>query len=323
MKIGNITLPRTAALAPMAGVADRAFREICCGQNACFVVGEMVSAKGLCHGSEKSSELLEVSAGERPMAVQIFGDEPYTMAKAAAMALRYNPNWIDINMGCPAPKITSGGAGSALMKNLPLAREIIRAVVRAVDIPVTVKIRKGWDDTLINAIELAGIAEQEGAAAVTVHGRTRAPMYAPPVDLDIIAPVKRAVSIPVIGNGDVVSVQTAIEMYEATNCDLIMIGRGALGAPWLFEQIRAYMEEGKNLPEPELAQRMEFLLRQVKAAVSYKGEYRAMREARSHAAWYLKGMPGAAALRREAGRLNTYQDLERLVRDVLGESDCQ
>jgi len=321
MRIGNITLPRTAALAPMAGVADRAFREICVAQNACFVVGEMVSAKGLCHGSEKSLELLEVSSGERPMATQIFGDEPETMAKAAVVAQRFNPDWIDINMGCPAPKITGGGAGSALMKDLPLAREIIRAVVGAVDVPVTVKIRKGWDDTLINAVELAGIAEQEGVAAVTVHGRTRTQMYAPPVDLDIIAQVKRALSIPVIGNGDIVSVKAAIEMYEQTNCDLVMIGRGALGTPWLFEQIRAYMEDGTNLAEPELPQRMEFLLQQVKLAVAYKGEYCAMREARSHAAWYLKGMPRAAALRREAGRLSTYADLERLVGEVLSSRD--
>ena len=317
MRIGKITLPRTAALAPMAGVADRAFREICRSQNACFVVGEMVSSKGLCYNSQKTRELLEVTQAERPMAIQLFGNEPETMARAAVMALEYNPDWIDINMGCPAPKITGGGSGSALLKNLPQAREIIRAVVRAVDIPVTVKIRKGWDSTHTAAVEAAGIAEQEGAAAITVHGRTREQMYAPPVDLEIIAQVKRSVSIPVIGNGDVVSVDSAIEMYEKTNCDLVMIGRGALGAPWLFEQIKAYIEDGRRIPEPTLPQRMEFLLQQVKSAIEYKGEYCAMREARSHAAWYLKGMPGAAALRREAGGLRTYADLEKLVAMVL------
>jgi len=318
MRIGKIILSRTAALAPMAGVADRAFREICREQGACFVVGEMASAKGLCYGSQKTRELLEVTQAERPMAVQLFGNEPETMAKAAMMALKYKPDWIDINMGCPAPKITGGGSGSALMKNLPLAREVIRAVVSAADVPVTLKIRKGWDSTHTAAVEVAGIAEQEGVAALTVHGRTREQMYAPPVDLEIIAQVKRAVSIPVIGNGDIASVQSMIEMYEKTRCDLVMIGRGALGKPWLFGEIKAYIKNGKSISAPQLSQRMELLLRQVKLAIGYKGEYAAMREARSHAAWYLKGMTGAAALRREAGGLCVYEDLERLVSLVIG-----
>jgi len=302
----------------MAGAADRAFREICRRHGACYVVGEMASSKGLCYGSAKSAELLSVTEAERPMAIQLFGDEPETMAKAAVLALEYKPDWIDVNMGCPAPKITGGGSGSALLKNLPLAREIIRAVVKAAaGTPVTVKIRKGWDSSNIAAVEAAGIAEQEGASAVTVHGRTREQMYAPPVDLDIIAQVKRSASIPVIGNGDVTSVETAIEMYEKTGCDMVMIGRGALGSPWVFAQIKAYMEHGKTLPPPELSERMNIMLEQVKLACEYKGEFAAMREARSHAAWYLKGMSGAAALRRQAGQLKTYEDLEELARAVL------
>ena len=326
MKLGNIQLPKTAALAPMAGVADRAQREICVEYGACYVVGEMASAKGMCFNSHKTQELLGVTAAERPMAVQLFGDDPAYMAKAAEMALAQKPDAIDINMGCPAPKIAGDGSGSALMRDLPLAGRIVRAVVDVSDVPVTVKIRAGWDADSINAVEAAKIAEENGAATVTVHGRTRVQMYAPPVDLDIIARVKQAVQIPVIGNGDVDSVEAAVRMYEYTGCDLVMVGRAALGAPWLFAQIAAYFTSGERLPAPSAAERMQTMLRQIRLACTYKGEARAMREARKHAAWYLKGWHGAAALRRQAGTLTTFADLERLAEEALrgdGPEDLQ
>lgn len=317
MQLGKLTLPKTAALAPMAGVADRAFREICVEFGACYVVGEMASSKGMQYGSKKSAELLQITATERPMAAQIFGDEPLTMAQAAKRAAQSQPDAIDINMGCPAPKIAGGGSGSALMKNLPLAGAIISAVCRAVDAPVTVKMRRGWDNDSICAVQLAELAEQGGAAAVTVHGRTRGQMYAPPVVLETIAEVKRAVGIPVIGNGDVVDIDSAEHMYEATGCDLVMIGRGALGAPWVFRQIDAWFRRGEQLPGPEPEERMQVMLRQIALACRYKGERVALREARKHAAWYLKGWRGAAALRQKAGQVTVYEDLERLAKDAL------
>lgn len=301
----------------MAGVADRAFREICVELGACYVVGEMASAKGMHYNSNKTAQLLGVADAERPMAVQLFGDEPEFMAKAAVMALAYQPDALDINMGCPAPKIAGGGSGSALLKSLPLAGSIIKAVSQAVEIPVTVKIRTGWDETSLNAVEAAVIAEENGAAAITVHGRTRAQMYAPPVNLDMIAQVKRAVSIPVIGNGDIDSVDAAINMYERTGCDLVMAGRGALGAPWLFAQIAAYYKDGTRLPPPEPDERMDIMLRHIRLACLYKGEHCAMREARKHAAYYLKALPHAAALRRQASQLTHYEDLEQLARAAL------
>lgn len=317
MQLGKRILPKTAALAPMAGVADHAFREVCVGFGACYVVGEMASAKGMQHGSKKSAELLAITDAERPMAAQIFGDEPETMAEAARRAAAQKPDAIDINMGCPAPKIAGGGSGSALMRNLPLAAAIIRAVCAAVDVPVTVKMRRGWDDDSLCAVELAVLAEENGAAAVTVHGRTRKQMYAPPVDLATIAAVKRAVSIPVIGNGDVDSAESALRMYEQTGCDLVMVGRGALGAPWVFAQIEALLTRGARLPEPEPEEKMAVLLRQIRLACDYKGERVAMREARKHAAWYFRGWRGAAALRRQAGQLARYEDLEALARAAL------
>jgi nifR3 family TIM-barrel protein len=315
--IGNLKIKKTAALAPMAGVADRAFREICAGFGACYVVAEMASAKAMSLKSEKTAGLLAVSDIERPAAIQLFGDEPETVATAAAMALKYKPDAIDLNMGCPAPKIAGGGSGAALMKNLGLAGEIIGAAASAVDLPVTVKLRKGWDDENANAAEAARIAEARGAAAVTVHGRTRRQFYAPPVDHGVIRAVKNAVSIPVIGNGDVTNAETAAKMYESTGCDLVMVGRGALGAPWVFREIEAYLTRGEILPPPELDERMAVMLKHIKLACGYKGERVAMREARKHVAWYLKGMKGAAELRRRACALEYYEELEELVKSIL------
>ncbi len=316
MKIGNTEINGYAAIAPMAGVADRAFRELCVGFGAAYVVGEMVSAKGITYNSEKSFELLELSRQERPAAVQLFGYEPDVMAKAADFAMKYSPDIIDINMGCPAPKIACNGSGSALMKNPQLCGEIVRAVSQAVDVPVTVKIRKGWDSSSVNAVEVAVICEQAGAKAVTVHGRTRSQQYAPPVDIDIIRQVKQAVSIPVIGNGDITSAQDAADMYEKTGCDLVMVGRGALGNPWIFREINSLLGADRPSLPVSPAERISVLIRHIQKLCEYKGEAVGMREARKHAAWYFKGMRDAAALRRKAGTLEKFDDLIELCKSV-------
>ena len=315
-----ISLPKTAVLAPMAGVTDRAFRETCRQFHAAYVVSEMASAKGMTYSNRRTGELLQISQEERPAGVQLFGSDPQVMAQGAKLAMAYHPDVIDINMGCPAPKVAGNGGGSSLMRDPKLAGEIMRAVVQAVPVPVTVKIRKGWDDDHVNAVEIAKIAQEAGIAAITVHGRTRAQMYAPGVDLEIIAAVKQAVSIPVIGNGDVVSVESAIHMYQQTGCDLVMVGRGALGSPWLFEDLHLWFTQGKRLKPLTLPQRMEVMLQQIQRAIAYKGEYTAMREARKHAGWYLKGIRGAAAMRGQAGSLQTFEDLRRLADRAMTEN---
>lgn len=320
MFIGNVEITGKAALAPMAGVADRAFREICFDYGAACVVGEMVSSKGLTYGDRKSAELLELDDRIRPAAVQLFGDDPATMARAAVQALDYHPDWIDINMGCPAPKIAGNHCGSALMREPELCRRIVQAVKEAVPVPVTAKIRKGYAKNEVNAVEVALACEAGGADAITVHGRTRDQMYAPPVDWDIIRQVKQAVGVPVIGNGDVTDALSAAAMYEQTGCDLVMVGRGALGAPWVFSQIEAYLTHERLLPTPGMAQRMTVLMRQVERMIAYKGERVAMLEARKHAAWYMSGLRGAASFRREAGTLTTPAELADLcARLVLAE----
>lgn len=320
MFIGNVEIKGYAALAPMAGVADRAFRRICVEFGAAYVVGEMVSCKGLHYRDKKSEELLVLDEGEHPAAVQLFGDDPGLMAKAAEYAMRYRPDIIDINMGCPAPKIAGNHCGSALMREPELCRSIVAAVSSAVDVPVTAKMRKGYSADSVNAVEVALACEAGGAAAVTVHGRTREQRYAPPVDWDIIREVKRAVRIPVIGNGDVTSAKAAAKLYEHTNCDLVMVGRGALGSPWIFSQISAYLENGTLLPDPPLARRMGILLEQTRLAVGFKGERAALLEARKHAAWYLSGLRGAAGYRARAGRISTLEELEELCLLVCKEN---
>ena len=320
---GGVEITGKAALAPMAGVADRAFRRICVEYGAAYVVGEMVSSKGLNFGDRKSAELLELGEEERPAAVQLFGDDPEQMARAARLAMAVQPDAIDINMGCPAPKIAGNHCGSALMREPELCRRIVRAVAEAEEVPVTAKIRKGYGRDEVNAVEVAQACAAGGAAAITVHGRTREQMYAPPVDWEIIRRVKEAVDIPVIGNGDVTSAAQAAALYEQTGCDLVMVGRGALGAPWLFAQINAYLQEGRVLPDPPVAKRMAVLLRQISLAVEYKGERVAMREARKHAAWYMRGLRGAAGLRARAGTLETFDDLRRLCEAVMQENARQ
>lgn len=318
MKIKDLEFNHITFLAPMAGIADLAFRELCVQYGAAYTVSEMVSSKGLTMGDKKSAQLLTLG-NDKPAGVQIFGDDPEIMAKAAVKCLDFNPDIIDINMGCPAPKIAMNGGGASLMKKPELAYEIAKAVVQAVDIPVTVKIRKGWDEESVNAVEMAELAEKAGASAVAVHGRTRQQMYSGSVDFDIIAQVKKAVGIPVIANGDIKDEQSAAIMLEKTNADAIMIGRGALGNPWVFSKINAYLDECRVLPEPSVTQKMAVMLKHIQKIIEYKGEYTAMREARHHAAYYTKGMRGGAKLRAEIGKLERFEQLQELSYRILKE----
>lgn len=318
MKIKDLEFNHIAFLAPMAGIADLAFRELCVQYGAAYTVSEMVSSKGLTMGDKKSAQLLTLG-NDKPAGVQIFGDDPEIMAKAAVKCLDFNPDIIDINMGCPAPKIAMNGGGASLMKKPELAYEITKAVVQAVDIPVTVKIRKGWDEESVNAVEMAELAEKAGASAVAVHGRTRQQMYSGSVDFDIIAQVKKAVGIPVIANGDIKDEQSAAIMLEKTNADAIMIGRGALGNPWVFSKINAYLDECRVLPEPSVTQKMAVMLKHIQKIIEYKGEYTAMREVRHHAAYYTKGMRGGAKLRAEIGKLKRFEQLQELSYRILKE----
>ena len=323
MKIGTVQIDGYAALAPMAGVTDRAFRRLCRDMGASFTVGEMVSAKGLTYGDRKSDELLALEPDVRPAAVQLFGDDPAILAEAARRAMRYQPDWIDLNMGCPAPKIVGNHCGSALMREPELCRRLVQAVKEAVPVPVTVKLRKGYDRQHVNAVEVALACEAGGADANAVHGRTREQMYAPPVDWNIIRQVKQAVRVPVIGNGDVTDARSAAALYEETGCDHILVGRGALGRPWIFSQIQAYLEHGTLLPDPPVSRRMALLMGQVQQTVAEKGEYIALLQARKHAAWYMTGLRGAAALRRQAGELKTLEDLAALCLAVIQAEEAE
>ena len=319
--IGGVALRSKALLAPMAGVTDRAYRELCMAMGAGYCVSEMVSSRALSFGSKKSEELMDISAQERPCGIQIFGDDPSCMAEAALSAMRNKPDIIDINMGCPAPKISGGGSGSALMKTPALCGEITAAVVRAVDVPVTVKIRKGWDDTMVNAVEVAQICEQAGAAAIAVHGRTRQQYYKPPVDYDLIRQVKQSVRIPVIANGDIDSAKKAKQILDFTGCDFVMIGRASMGNPWIFTQINAFLDNpAQPLYYPELEEKLGVMVAHVEKMVAYKGEYIALRQARKLVAGYFKGVRGAAALRNDAGKIETLDDLIRLKDKAIRQS---
>ena len=317
MKLGNLEITEKAALAPLAGVADRAFRELCRGYGAAYTVCEMASAKGISLGDKKSAELLSITQTERPAGSQIFGNCPETMAIAAKKALEFNPDFIDINMGCPAPKVASSGGGALLMKDPILAANIVKAVAEVSTVPVTVKMRSGWDDNNINAVELAKKCEDAGAAAITVHGRTKVQMYAPPVNTDIIRQVKQAVSIPVIGNGDVVDGISAARLMEETGCDMVMVGRGALGRPWVFSQINAYLDHEVILPDPPVVERMRVMLKHIEALCEYKGERVGIREARKHAAWYTKGLHGAANYRARIGLISSIEELQQIALELI------
>ncbi len=321
MKIGNFETDSFAALAPMAGVADRSFRRLCREFGAAYTVSELISSKAVSLNDKKSIGMMNMTDNERPVGLQLFGSEPEIMACAAVSGMQFHPDFIDINMGCPAPKVAGNGGGSALMKNPKLAQDIVKAVCNAVDIPVTVKIRAGWDNDSINAVEIAKRCEDAGAQIITVHGRTRQQMYAPPVNMDIIRDVKRAVSIPVVGNGDIFCAKDAANMYEYTGCDFVMVGRGAMGAPWIFRQINAWMYDGITVPDPPLSERMRVLMKQAALTVEDKGERNAMREMRKHAAWYMKGVRGAAAYRNDCGQLTTLEQLYELCFRVCREND--
>lgn len=312
IKIGNVEISNNIFLAPMAGVTDMPFRRLCKEFGAGMIYTEMASSKAVHYGSEKTKGIYEVFEDERPIGIQIFGSDPDVMAETASELSEY-ADIIDINMGCPANKIVKNGEGSALMKNLKLAEEIITKVVRASRVPVTVKMRKGWDDTHVNAVELAQIAESSGAKLITVHGRTREDMYSGEADLDIIKKVKDSVRIPVIGNGDITSGEKAKKMFEVTGCDGIMIGRGAQGNPWIFKSILEYLEKGIVLPEPDINDKINMALKHLKLSKEYKGEYVAVREMRKHIAWYLKGVPGNSQLKETINREDNIEEVEKLL----------
>lgn len=316
MKIKDIEIKGFAALAPMAGVADRAMREICEKHGAGFTVGELTSARGVMQGDKKSARLLECFSNDAVCASQLFGRDPDVMASAAEKAQEFNPDFIDINMGCPAPKVAGHGGGSALMKEPELAQQIVAQVVRAAKVPITVKMRAGWDNDSLNAVELARMCEAAGAAAITVHGRTRKQMYAPPVNYDIIRDVKRAVKIPVIANGDVTDAKSAEFMYEYTGCDYVMIGRGAQGNPFVFSEINAYFE-GRDYTPPTLEERFKTCLRQIELMHLYKEPRTAILESRKHTAWYLTGLRGSASLRRMCGEISSLGDVELIFEKAL------
>ena len=317
LKIGSVELANPCVLAPMAGVTDLPFRLLCREQGAGLLSMEMVSAKAISYHNKNTIALLKIAPGENPVSLQLFGSEPDLMALVAAEIEELPFDILDINMGCPVPKIVNNGEGSALMKNPELAGEIVRKISRAIKKPVTVKIRKGFDESSVNAVEMAKILEDAGAAAISVHGRTREQFYSGKADWEIIRQVKEAVSIPVIGNGDVDSPQKAKALFEETGCDGIMIGRGVQGNPWIFREVLHYLNTGEILPGPDIEERTAMILRHAKMQIEERGERSAMREMRKHVAWYTSGLPHSTRLRGMVGEIETYDDLERLLEKYL------
>ncbi len=319
LKIGSVTLPNNLILAPMAGVTDLPFRLLCKEQGAGLLCMEMVSAKAILYKNRNTESLLEIDPRENPVSLQLFGSDPEIISKIAHQIEDKPFDILDLNMGCPVPKIVNNGEGSALMKNPKLAGEIIRETVKEIDKPVTVKIRKGFDDEHINAVEMAKIAEDAGAAAVAVHGRTREQFYSGRADWDIIRQVKEAVSIPVIGNGDLLTAEDVIAMEAQTGCDGFMIARGAQGNPWIFRQILHYFETGEHLAKPTLEEVTQMILRHARMMLEFKGEYIGIREIRKHAAWYTAGYPNSARLRVAINNVESFEALEELLMNNLDE----
>lgn len=316
MQIGSIELRNNIILAPMAGVTDLAFRILAKEMGAGLVYTEMVSDKGLIYNNVHTIELLKIEEIERPVAVQIFGSDALSMAAAAKKVEAYGADIIDINMGCPTPKIVKNGEGAALMRNPELAYKIMVSVVDSVTRPVTVKIRKGWDDSSVNAVQIAKLAEKAGIQAVAVHGRTKEQYYTGNADWEIISAVKCAVSIPVIGNGDIKTCKDAKKMLEETNCDAVMIGRGAQGNPWLIRQIVHFLTTGEKLEPPAMNEKLEMLARHLEMLINYKGEYIGIREMRKHAAWYIKGLPHAAEIRAAFNSASTKEEFNTIIKKL-------
>ena len=313
LRIGNVTMENPLVLGPMAGVTDLPFRLLCKEMGCGLLYTEMISAKALYYKNKNTLPLLATDPGEQPLAVQLFGSEPELMADMAKTLENKGYQFIDINMGCPVPKIVNNHEGSALMKDPVLIGKIVETMAKAVNLPVTVKIRKGFDKNSINAVEVARIVEESGAAAIAVHGRTREQFYTGEADWDIIRQVKEAVSIPVIGNGDVTDVDSYLRMVEQTGCDGVMIGRAAKGNPWVFEQISTYLRTGERIEKPELSVVIEMMKRHARMMMDFKGEYTGIREMRKHLAWYTQGYPGSSKLRAKVSELETYQDMENLL----------
>lgn len=311
--IGSVTLKNNIILAPMAGVTDLPFRLLCSEQGAGLAGMEMVSAKAILFDNKNTEKLLAIHPEEGPVSLQLFGSDPKIVSEMAKQIEGRPFAVLDINMGCPVPKIVNNGEGSALMREPKLAGEIVAATVKAIKKPVTVKIRKGFDADHVNAVEMAKIAEEAGAAAVAVHGRTREQFYSGEADWEIIAKVKEAVSIPVIGNGDVTDGETAERLLAQTGCDAVMIGRAARGNPWLFRQIAAYLESGKKLPAPTMEEKKQMILRHAALQLEVKGEYTGVREMRKHLSWYTTGMPNSAKLRQSVNMAEHFEEIERLV----------
>ena len=309
LTIGNVTLANPVILAPMAGVCDLPFRLLCKEQGAGLLCMEMVSAKAIYYKNKNTESLMEIHPKEPPVSLQLFGSDPDIISEMAKRIEERPFSILDINMGCPVPKVVNNGEGSALMKNEKLAANIVEKTAKAIKKPVTVKIRKGFQDDQVNAVELAKRLEQAGAAAIAVHGRTREQYYSGKADWDIIRQVKEAVSIPVIGNGDIVDGKSAMEIMNQTGCDGIMIGRAARGNPFLFRQVLEYLETGKEPEKPSLSEIKETILRHAQLQLTYKGEYTAVREMRKHIAWYTTGLPHSAELRRRVNEMETMEQL--------------